>query len=70
MNSIYTSNGTLVVQEEIWSGVRKFIKNQDGKCSQFYKVHGKENFIKTGWGKKAKQSFDLALSRVKKELQA
>lgn len=68
MSSIYTSNGALVVEQVIWSGVRKFIKNADGTCEQFYRTNDKQTFRKTGWGEKAKKGFQAAFAQVKAEL--
>ena len=68
MNSIYTSNGTLVVEEIIWSGIRRYIKNADGTYSNFYRTTNEVKFTKRGWGERAKRDFFLALSRVKAEL--
>jgi hypothetical protein len=70
MNSIYTSNGTLVVEQAIWSGIRRCIKNADGTYEGFYRTHSETKFKKTGWGKKAKDSFDRAFAEVKAELTA
>lgn len=70
MNSIYTSNGTLVVEQTIWSGIRRCIKNADGTYSYFYRTHGETKFKKRGWGQKAKDAFDRAFKEVKTELTA
>lgn len=68
MSSIYTSAGKLVVEQEIWSGVRRFVKNPDGTFEGFYRVNGEEKFRKTGWGKRAARDFELALSAVRAEI--
>lgn len=70
MNSIYTSENTLVVEETIWSGVRRFIKSSDGTYASFYRTHDKTKFTKTGWGKRAERDFVNALTRIKSELTA
>jgi hypothetical protein len=70
MNSIYTSKGTLVVEETIWSGVCRFIKNQDGTYTRFYRLNNETKFKKTGWGKRAERDFLNAFVRIKKELTA
>jgi hypothetical protein len=68
MNSIYTSNGTLVVQHEIATGVRKFVKQANGVFEGFYRAHTQEKFRKTAWGKRAERDFHAILAAVKKEL--
>lgn len=70
MSSIYTSNGTLVVEQAIWSGIRRCIKNADGTYSYFYRTNSETKFKKRGWGQKAKDSFDKAFAEVKAELAA
>lgn len=70
MNSIDTSKNTLVVEETIWSGVLRFVKNHDGTYARFYQTNDQTKFKKTGWGKKAKQDFFSALTRIKTELSA
>jgi hypothetical protein len=67
-NSIYTSNGTLVVQQTIWSGVRRLVKSTDGSFASFYRAHTQPKFRKTGWGKRAERDFHIALAEVKKEI--
>jgi hypothetical protein len=67
-NSIYTSNGTLVVQQTIWSGVRRLVKSADGSFTSFYRTHAQPKFRKTGWGKRAERDFHIALAEVKKEI--
>lgn len=68
MSSIYTSAGKLVVEQEIWSGVRRFVKNPDGTVEGFYRVNGEEKFRKTGWGQRAARDFEAALQAVRAEL--
>lgn len=68
MSSIYTSAGKLVVEQEIWSGVRRFIKSPDGTVEGFYRAAGSDKFRKTGWGKRAARDFELALSAVRAEI--
>jgi hypothetical protein len=67
-SSIYTSNGTLVVQQTIWSGVRRLVKSADGSFTSFYRTHAQPKFRKTGWGKRAERDFHIALAEVKKEI--
>lgn len=68
MNSIYTSAGKLVVEQEIWSGVRRLVKNPDGTVEGFYRANGADKFTKTGWGKRAARDFELALRAVRAEI--
>lgn len=67
MNSIYTNNGTLVVEQTIWSGVSKYVKNADGTYEGFYRTHSELKFRKQGWGKKAKVAFAVAFDQVQAE---
>ena len=69
-SSIYTSKGSLIVEQVIWSGVRRLVKNPDGTVEGFYRVNGADKFTKTGWGKRAARDFEAALARVKAELAA
>lgn len=68
MNSIYTSDGKLVVEQEIWSGVRRFVKSPGGKVEGFYRVAGSDKFRKTGWGERAARDFERALRAVRAEI--
>lgn len=70
MSQIYTANNnnSLVVEQTIWSGVRKLVKNKDGSYEHFYRTHSEAKFKKTGWGKKAKQEFEIIFKQVKQEL--
>lgn len=70
MSQIYTANNnnSLVVEQSIWSGVKKLVKNKDGSYEHFYRTHNETKFKKTGWGKKAKESFEIAFQQVKQEL--
>ena len=68
MNSIYTSNGALVVERVIWSGVNRYVKNADGKFENFYRTHAEAKFCKRGWGKRAERDFHIAFAEVKKEI--
>ena len=67
-SSIYTSNDTLVVEQVIWSGVRRYIKSAGGKFEGFYRIHSEVKFRKTSWGKRAARDFHIALNMVKKEI--
>jgi hypothetical protein len=67
-SSIYTSNGTLVVERVIWSGVSRHIKSAGGKFESFYRTHAETKFCKRGWGKRAERDFHIALEAVKKEI--
>lgn len=70
MTQIYTANNnsSLVVEQTIWSGVVKLVKNKDGSYERFYRTNNETKFTKTGWGKKAKQTFEITLKQVKQEL--
>jgi hypothetical protein len=70
MAQIYTANNnsSLVVEQTIWSGVIKLVKNKDGSFERFYRTHNETKFTKTGWGKKAKQAFEITLKQIKQEL--
>jgi hypothetical protein len=70
MTQIYTANNnsSLVVEQTIWSGVRKLVKNKDGSFERFYRTHNETKFTKTGWGKKAKQEFEILFKQAKEEL--
>jgi hypothetical protein len=70
MTQIYTanSNNSLVVEQSIWSGVIKCVKNKDGSYERFYRTHSESKFRKTGWGKKAKQDFEIIFKQAKQEL--
>jgi hypothetical protein len=70
MKQIYTANNSnsLVVEQTIWSGVLKLVKNKDGSFERFYRTHNEAKFTKTGWGKKAKQEFEILFKQAKKEL--
>ncbi len=70
MSSIYTSKGSLIVEQQIWSGTRRFVKQVGGACEAFYRVNGSDKFRKTGWGKTAQRDFAAALAAVKAELAA
>jgi hypothetical protein len=70
MNSIYTSKGALVVEETIWSGICRYVKNADGTYTHLYRLHNETKFKKTGWGKRAERDFFSALTRIKTELAA
>jgi hypothetical protein len=67
MNSIYTSKGSLIVEMQIWSGVSKYVKSADGTYGGFYRTHNETKFRKTGWGKKARKSFEVAFKNVQAE---
>jgi hypothetical protein len=70
MTQIYTANNgnSLVVEQTIWSGVSKLVKNKDGSFERFYRTNNETKFTKTGWGKKAKQAFEITFQQVKQEL--
>ena len=70
MNQIYTSNGSLIVEQVIWSGVHKAIKHADGKVEIFYRTNDEKKFRKTGWGKRAARDFESFFAKVKAQLEA
>lgn len=70
MSSIYTSKGSLIVEQIIWSGVSRYVKHADRSCEHFYRTHSEAKFTKRGWGKRAARDFGIALARVKAELAA
>lgn len=70
MTQIYTANNgnSLVVEQIIWSGVVKCVKNKNNSYEVFYRLHNETKFRKTGWGKKANKAFQIYFKEVKQEL--
>jgi hypothetical protein len=67
-SSIYTNQGSLVVDQVIWSGVIRIIKQSDGTCERFYRIHGQPKFRKTGWGARAAKEFEALIRKVRDEI--